>query len=143
MTNLEPAEPQGVDYQRIVRQLGLMTAVLALLGGTLGWIFNQTSGLLGGLMGALLTGLFFATTAWVMHLGHRQGPEAQIRNLVISWFGKLVLLFAAFIALEQAKWMHLKTFGLTVLVGVLGSLFIESRAVMTARIPADPPGGLG
>ena len=139
MTNVEAKPPYGVDYRGIVLQLAGLTGLLAVVGGLVGYLVQDWAGLWGGLMGALVTGLFFATSALMMYLGRRGGPQTQIRNLVISWFAKIFILFGAFVAIEQASWLDRKSFGFTVLAGVLGSLIIEGRAVLKARIGLDSP----
>jgi len=136
----DPAPPQGVSYRSVVIQLGVLTVALAVVGGTLGYLVKGGPGAWGALLGAVVTGLFFGTTAVVMFLGRDGDPQVQIRNLVISWFIKLVLLFTAFVALGQATWLEPKAFGLSVLVGVVGSLAIEGRAVWSARIGFELPG---
>ncbi|MCL1898889.1 MAG: hypothetical protein FWG16_08760 [Micrococcales bacterium] len=139
MATSQSAGSQGIDYRSVLLQLGALTAALAVAGGVAGYLAREAAGMWGALMGALVTGLFYATSALVMHLGRTGGPQVQIRNLVISWFAKLIILFAAFIAMEQATWLHHKIFGLTVLIGVLGSLAIESRAVLKTRHGFDLP----
>ena len=142
MSSLEdPASPQGVNYRGIMIQLGAFTVILALGGVGLGYLAKGSPGLWGGLLGAAVTGVFFATSALMMHLGRRGGPTSQMRNLVVSWMAKLVILFIAFVALERATWLHPKVFGLTIMVGVIGSLLIEGRAVFSARIGLDDQRG--
>jgi len=136
----EPAPPEGVSYRSVVVQLGVLTVAVAVIGGSLGFLVKGGPGAWGALLGAVVTGLFFGTTAVVMYLGRDGDPQIQIRNLVITWFAKLVLLFTAFVALGQATWLEPKAFGLSVLVGVIGSLAIEGRAVWSARIGLEPPG---
>jgi hypothetical protein len=90
-------------------------------------------------MGAAVTGVFFGTTAAAMALGRRKGADAMMRNLVITWIVKLVVLFGLLAVLKGVGWLEPKVFGVTVMAGVLGSLLIEGRAVTTARIaPGDP-----
>jgi len=139
MSNPDQTPAYGVNYRGIAVQLGFLTLALALGGGLAGYLVRGSAGLWGALMGAAVTGLFFATSALAMHLGRAGGPQIQIRNLVISWFVKLVVLFAAFVALDAATSLHSKVFGVTVLAGVLGSLIIEGRAVWSARIGFDLP----
>jgi len=140
MTIPEPTEPETVSYRSVVLQLGALCAALAVVGAVLGYLAKGGPGVWGALMGAIVIGVFFGTTAVVMHLGKHGGPQVQIRNLVISWFIKLVVMFAAFVALNQASWLEQRVFGLTVLVGVFGSLAIEGRAVWSARIGLDTRG---
>jgi hypothetical protein len=71
-----------------------------------------------------------------MHLGRT--TEAQARNLLITWFAKLIVLFGVLVALDKATFISRPAFGLTILAGILGSLVLEGKVVWSARIP---PGG--
>ena len=139
MSKQESKPPSGVSYRTVVIQLVVLTLALAVVGVALGYWTQAAAGAWGGLMGAALTGVYFGTTALVMHLGRGGSPPTQIRNLVIAWFIKLVLLLVCFVTLENATWLQPRVFGLSVLVGVFGSLAIEGRAVWSARIGLDPP----
>ncbi|MDR1118292.1 MAG: hypothetical protein LBL01_03210, partial [Bifidobacteriaceae bacterium] len=60
--------------------------------------------------------------------------------LLITWFAKLAVMFGVLVALGQASFMSRPVFGITMLVGIIGSLVLEGRVVWSARIP---PGGGG
>ncbi|MDR0366489.1 MAG: hypothetical protein LBH68_06665 [Bifidobacteriaceae bacterium] len=129
-------KPEGINYNRITAQLGLMTLGLAVVAGVVGYLVRGTNGLWGALIGAAVVGAFFGASAVVMAKG--KTPEAKARNLLIVWFVKIVALLGVLLLIEQAAWIDRPSFGLTVLAGIIGSLALEGRVVMSAR---EVPGG--
>ncbi|MDR1441577.1 MAG: hypothetical protein LBJ02_04185 [Bifidobacteriaceae bacterium] len=129
-----PADP--IAYGRIGIQLAILAVVLAVGGGVVGYLAAGFEGLWGALLGAATVGLFFGASALVMHLS--KTPESKARNLLLSWFGKLVVLFGLMLVLNQASFINRPAFGLTVVVGVMGSLAVEGRVVWAARVTPEP-----
>jgi hypothetical protein len=135
MGRSKPAQPTELNYKALLGWLGLFTVGLAALGAGGGYLVADGPGAWGALVGAGLTGTFFGTSALVMHLGRKQSGPAQARNLVIGWFAKLVLLFFGLTLLSDQPWLAPRVFGVTVLVGVVGTLVIEGRALWRVRPP--------
>jgi hypothetical protein len=127
-----------MDYAKVMRWLGLFVLALAIGGGVVGFLVSGWPGLWGGLIGAAIVGLFFGTSALAMHLGRKGGPDAQVRNLMLTWFIKLIVLLGLLFAISGATFISKPVLGVTILVGVAGSLALESRIVLSARIaPGD------
>jgi hypothetical protein len=110
-----------------------MALALAVVGSVVGYLLLGIKGLWGALVGAGVVGAMFASSALVMHLS-RDGLT-QARNLLISWFVKILALLGILLALDRATFIDRPVFGVTVLVGVIGSLALEGRVVWRARIP--------
>ncbi|MDR2254310.1 MAG: hypothetical protein LBD97_10745 [Bifidobacteriaceae bacterium] len=131
---------EGIDYRRVSVQLGLLAAALAVVAGAAGYLLDGSKGLIGALLGAGIVGVFFASSAVVMHLGRT--TQAQARNLLITWFVKLIALLVVLMTLGEASFINRAVFGVTILLGIAGSLVLEGRLVWSARIPpGDSPGG--
>ncbi|MDR2114658.1 MAG: hypothetical protein LBO75_05205 [Bifidobacteriaceae bacterium] len=126
-------QPEGIDYRRVTLGLALMALALAVVGSVVGYLLLGIKGLWGALVGAGVVGAMFASSALVMHLS-RDGLT-QARNLLISWFVKILALLGILLALDRATFIDRPVFGVTVLVGVIGSLALEGRVVWRARIP--------
>ncbi|MDR1633765.1 MAG: hypothetical protein LBS27_02330 [Bifidobacteriaceae bacterium] len=126
----------GVDYRRTGIQLGVLAAVLAVIGGGLGYWAAGIQGLWGALLGAAIVGAFFGASALVMYVS--KTAEAKARNLLVAWFAKLIVLFVVMLALNQATFINRPAFGITVLAGVIGSLVLEGRVVWSARTTPGP-----
>jgi hypothetical protein len=129
---------RGLDFRAVILQLGIFAFGLGIVAGLAGYFFKGSPGLWGALIGAGITLVFFGTSALMMALGKKGGPDTQVRYLIISWFGKLIVLFALMFALNGATFVNKPVMGMTILVGVFGSLLLEGRIVMSARIaPGD------
>ncbi|MDR0591767.1 MAG: hypothetical protein LBG60_00625 [Bifidobacteriaceae bacterium] len=133
-------KPEGIDYRAVTIQLAVLSGVLAVGGGLAGYFAAGPKGLWGALLGAAIVGACFGASALVMHLS--KTAEAKARNLLIAWFGKLIALFMAMLALNQATFISRPALGATILVGVIASLALEGRVVWSARLPpqAGPAG---
>ncbi|MDR2380622.1 MAG: hypothetical protein LBE08_05520 [Bifidobacteriaceae bacterium] len=133
--------PEGVDYRRITRGLGLLAAALAVVGGAVGYWLAGGPGLIGALIAAAITGAFFTSSGLVMHFS--KTAAAQARNLLITWFAKLIVLFGVLLAMNSAEFINRPVFGVTILAGIIGSLVLEGRVVWSARIPPGEGAGGG
>ncbi|MDR3106796.1 MAG: hypothetical protein LBU05_01155 [Bifidobacteriaceae bacterium] len=131
-----PKPPEGIDYSRVTVQLVVLASLLALAGSGLGYFLDGAKGLWGALVGAAIVGFFFAASSLVMHLS--KTPEAKARNLLIAWFAKLIVLFIVLLALNQASFISRQALGVTILIGVIGSLVLEGKVVWSARLPPGP-----
>ncbi|MDR0626832.1 MAG: hypothetical protein LBG11_06175 [Bifidobacteriaceae bacterium] len=126
---------EGINYGRVGLQLALLALSLAVGGGLIGYLAAGGKGLAGALLGAAIVGLFFGASALTMHLSPT--PEAKARNLMVTWFGKLIILFVVMLALNQATFINRPALGLTILAGIIGSLVLEGRVVWSARVPPE------
>jgi hypothetical protein len=127
-----------IRYGALVAQLVVWCALVGVAGAAIGQATAGRPGLLGALAGAGLTVLFCASTALVMGLTRDKPLAVQSAWLVGSWLAKMVLLMAAFAVMGRGEWYSRPAFGVSVLVGVLGSLALDARVVLKSRVP---PGG--
>jgi hypothetical protein len=124
---------EGISFSRLSIQLAALALVLALAGMLVGNLVAGSKGLWGALLAAAVIGAFFASSAVVMHL--LRTTDAQAKALLVLWFAKLLVLFPVLFALNSATFIDRKVFGVTMLVGIIGSIVLESRVVWSARLP--------
>jgi hypothetical protein len=121
-----------------LRQLALWVAVLAAGGIGVGYLVEGAGGLVAGAIGAGVTFFFCGTTAAVMAVTMRRPVSTQSAWLVVSWVVKTIALLGVFIVVDRYDWIDRPVLAVTVLVGVIGSLILDSRLVLRARIsPGD------
>ncbi|MDR3202238.1 MAG: hypothetical protein LBT54_03800 [Bifidobacteriaceae bacterium] len=133
-----PAASGGVAFGRLARALGLLALGVAVASGIVGYALAGRSGLWGALIGAGLTGAFCGSTAVVMAATAKRPMAATSAGVVIAWVGKMVLLVGAMLALDGRDFFDRTVLGVTVVVGVVGSLALDARVVLKARIaPGD------
>lgn len=127
---------------RSLRYGAVLTAVVAVGGGLLGFFAAGTPGLAGGLLGAALSGLFLGLTAASILLAGRISngdlTSPSFLGVVLGvWTLKLILFFVLSLWLRTQDWVDPGVFGVTAIVGVLGSLGADVVAFQRSRIPLD------
>ena len=132
---LTPAQPgpSSVRFGALVRDLSLFLAGLAAVAGGIGMALKGTPGLWGALVGAAVTLLFCGTTAAVMAITASKPITTQSVWIVVSWVLKTIVLLAAMALISHADFADRMTTGITILVGVVGSLVLDTRVVLKAR----------
>jgi hypothetical protein len=129
-----PTASSGLDFARLLRQLIAWVVVLLVLGMGVGFLVQGTPGLLGGTIGAGVTLVFCGTTAGVMGATMHRPVATQSALLVVSWIAKMIVLLAVFIAVDAVDSVSRPVLGVTVLVGVVGSLVLDIRLVLRSRV---------
>ena len=140
---------------RSLRYGAVLTALVALGGAALGFVVAGSTGLAGGLLGAALSGLFLALTALSILLAGRLAngdltspaflgtartavqAAFRIGTVMGVWTLKLVVFFLISLWLRGQDWIDPGVFGVTAIIGVLGSLVADVVAFQRSRIPLD------
>ena len=101
---------------------------------------DQTAGVWGALLGAALTVVFSGTT--VVSMLKTAGSSAQTMAMVVlgGWVVKMIVLVAALAILGNYEFYNKYVFAAVLLVGVMGSVALDYRAVAKGRVPYVSPG---
>lgn len=127
---------------RSLRYGAVLTALVAVGGAAFGFLVAGAPGLAGGLLGAALSGLFLGLTALSILLAGRLAngdltSPAFLGTVMGVWTLKLVVFFLISLWLRGQEWIDPGVFGVTAIVGVLGSLAADVVAFQRSRIPLD------
>lgn len=129
-------------FRRALRDVLAFSVVLAAVGAGLGALVADDAGAWGGALGGAVTLLVAGTTVATMLLTARVPVATAGAIALAAWVVKAGVLLVAFIALRESELVHRPTFGIVVVLGVLGSLVIDYRAVSLGRVPyVDPTQG--
>lgn len=126
-----------------LRDMLVLIAVLAVVGIGVGALLEGTEGVWGAVIGVLVALVFSGTT--VVSVMRTAGSSATTTGAVIlgAWLLKMIVLIAVFAVLRGMDFYDREVFVVVVLVGVLGSVFLDYRAVTRGRVPyvepASPP----
>lgn len=125
--------------RRALRDMLLLVGVLLVLGGGLGLATSGLKGLWGALLGVAVTLVFSGTT--VLSMLRTVGTSVTTTGAVIlgTWLVKMVVLVAAFVLLDGQDFYQRDLFVGTLLVGVLGSLYLDYLAATRGRVPYTEP----
>ncbi|MPV38123.1 hypothetical protein [Georgenia subflava] len=131
-------------YEVILRQLIVLVAVLAAGGSVVGYLVAGLPGVWGALMGAAIAALFTLGTVITMMRTADRPVHVMSAAMVGGWIVKMILLFAVLLIVRDRDFYSPGVFFVVLALAILGSLAIEFRAILTARIPTvEPTGGHG
>ncbi len=132
-------------FRRALRDALILLAVLAVAGPVVGWFVAGSHGVWGALVGVVLAAVFSLATPLVM-LATLRSPLVHVTGLVLGvWLAKAAIVVVVLALARGAAWLDTRTLGVVLLVGVLGSLAADLRAVSGTRVPyvAGDPGDPG
>lgn len=118
---------------------GVITAVLAVLGAVLGYLYAGTDGLWSALVGVVLAAVFLGMTALsILIAGRAQGPD-QITlffGIVVgAWILKLVVFIVVMLLLRGQPWIQGTVFLVAIILSVLASLIVDAVVLAKVRVP--------
>ncbi|MCU1417131.1 MAG: hypothetical protein JWP32_1305 [Schumannella sp.] len=125
---------------RSLKYGGIVSAVVAVVAGLIGYLVSGVPGLLGALVGAGLSAVFLGLTAVSMLVGGRaargDGTSPVFFGVVLGAFGLKLVLFVLFaLWLRTQPWMDARVFAFTAIAAVVGSLIGDLVAFARARVP--------
>jgi hypothetical protein len=126
-------------FRRALRDVLVFLAALAVVGVVVGALVAGSEGVWGALLGVAVAVLFSGTTVWSMWRTVSSDPAVMIGVVAGSWLAKMIVLFVALIVLRNQTFYDKPVFGVVVIVGVLGSVALDTLAVHRARIPYVEP----
>jgi hypothetical protein len=140
MTAAQAPDPIRRVFRRALRDVLVFTAALAVLGAGAGWLVAGTPGVWSGVLGAAVSLLVAGTTVATMLVTSGADLARAGAVALAAWVVKAMILIGAFIALRGSDLVSRPIFSLVVVVGVLGSLALDYRAVARGRVPyVDSP----
>ena len=122
-------------FKKVLGQTALLTGLIASLGSLAGYFVESMNGVVSALIGAGLAFAFGALTVVSMMIGRKLSLSGFFGVVMGGW---LITLFGfALLArsLQGAEFINGPVLFLTLVAAILGSLVIDSIAVLSARIP--------
>ena len=119
---------------------GVLAAVIAVVGGILGFVFAGTEGLVSALLGTLIAVVFMGITAASILLANRfAGSDLFVGaffGIVLGgWLLKFILFIVLVVLLRDAEWLDPVVLFLAIVAGVIGSLVVDVLVVARSRLP--------
>lgn len=122
-------------FRTAVRDVVVLTVVLTVLGAAIGGAVADQRGVLGGLLGGGVVLLVGATTPVTMLLTARSSLTVALAAVAGGWLVKTVIVLVGVVGIRGADLVDARVFGLVVVVGLLGSVAVDGRAVLAGRVP--------
>lgn len=125
--------------RRALRDMLVLVAVVAVVGVAVGYALEGVPGVWGALIGAAVALVFSGTT--VLSMLRTADSTAATTGAVIlgAWLVKMLLLVVLFAVLDDLTFYDREVLVGVVLAGVLGSVYLDYRAVRTGRVPYVEP----
>ena len=127
-------------FRRALRDMLVLVAVLAVLGVGIGVLVAGSAGAWGALIGVAVALVFSGTTVVSMLLTARSTPTTTGAVVLGAWLGKMIVLIAVLTVLQDRTFYDRPVLVVVLLVGVLGSVVLDYRAVVRGRVPYTDPG---
>ena len=125
---------------RALRYGGVVTGVVVIVAGVIGYLVSGLPGLLGAVIAAVLSAVFLGLTAVSMLVAGRvtkgDGTNPIFFAIVLGTLGLKFLLFLVFVIwLRTQTWLDPAVFAFTVIAAVLGTLAADILAMVRTRVP--------
>ena len=122
-------------FKKVLGQTALLTGLIASLGSLAGYFVESMNGVVSALIGAGLAFVFGALTVVSMIIGRKLSLAGFFGVVMGGWLIKLIGFALLARSLQGAEFINGPVLFLTLVAAILGSLVIDSIAVLSARIP--------
>jgi len=122
-------------FKKVLAQTALLTGLIASLGSLAGYFVESMNGVVSALIGAGLAFAFGALTVVSMMIGRKLSLAGFFGVVMGGWLIKLIGFALLARSLQGAEFINGPVLFLTLVAAILGSLVIDSIAVLSARIP--------
>jgi len=139
-----PDPGQGVVehvFRQSLRHMLWLLGALLVLGVGIGWLVAGSKGVWGALIGVGLALVFSGTTVVAMLRTVHSSPQTMAAVVMGTWLAKVVVVIVVLALIRDADFYSKPVLAVVLLVGVLGSAYLDYRAVYSARLPYVEPAG--
>ena len=122
-------------FKQVAKYSLLLVAVIAVVGGLVGFLVAGGNGLISALIGALVAFLFSILTIASVFVGSKLSITGFYALVLGGWLIKIVLFGIILVLLRGQPFIEGGVLFATVVVTILGTLAVDSFAALRARIP--------
>jgi hypothetical protein len=129
-----------VIIRRALRYGIILTIAIIVVGSIVGFLLAGLPGLVSALVGAGITAVFMGLTTVSFVVADRiaklpEGIAVYYGVILGTFLLKFVIFLVLIISLRTASWLNPTIFGFTIIVAVLGTLVVDSLALLRGRVP--------
>lgn len=130
---------------RAVRWGLIATVLLMVVFAAIGWFVSGQPGVVGGVIGAAIGGLFLLMTAGSILFANRfvESPVyvGIFFGIVLgTWFLKFIIFIVLLIVLRDQPWLDSTVLFFGLVASILVSLVLDAVVAMRSRVPLDVSG---
>lgn len=128
-------EPTSVPvFRRVLRWSAVVAAIVAVVGGLIGFFVAGWPGVVSALIGAAITLVFAGITVLSLILAARVDTLYFMAVILGAWLLKFVLFLGVLFAIKGQPFIHDWMLWGSVVAAVIGTLIVDVACVVTARL---------
>ncbi|ADG73970.1 conserved hypothetical protein [Cellulomonas flavigena DSM 20109] len=136
-------DPTAAVFRRALRDTALLLGTLAVLGIGVGALVAGLPGVWGALVGVGLALVFSGTTVVAMLRTLHSPPHTMAAVVMGTWLAKVLVVVVVLAVLRDQDFYSRGVLAAVLALGVVGSAFLDYRAVANGRVPYVEPGAGG
>ncbi len=126
-------------FRRSLRSVLWLLGALTVLGIGIGYLVAGAEGVWGALIGVGLALVFSGTTIVAMLRTVHSSPQVMAGVVMGSWLAKVLVVIVVLAVLRDQTFYSKGVLAAVLLAGVLGSAYLDYRAVYYSRLPYVEP----
>ncbi|GCD19756.1 hypothetical protein ACFO3K_04185 [Cellulomonas algicola] len=126
-------------FRTALRDTLLLLGALTVLGVGIGWLVAGLPGVWGALIGVGLALVFSGTTVVSMLATSHSSPQKMAAVVMGAWLGKVIVVIVVLALLRDLDFYSKPVLAAVLAAGVLGSAYLDYRAVSRGRVPYVEP----
>lgn len=134
-----PGAAADAVFRTALRDTLLLLAALTVLGVGIGWLVAGLPGVWGALIGVGLALVFSGTTVVSMLATSHSSPQKMAAVVMGAWLGKVIVVIVVLALIRDLDFYSKPVLAAVLAAGVLGSAYLDYRAVSRGRVPYVEP----
>jgi hypothetical protein len=135
-----PTPSSSVVFSKILKYDVILAAVIAVVGGVVGFIVDGWTGTLSALIGTAMVLVFSGITVVSIIVANRYTASPIYTTLFFvivlgSWMVKFILFIVVVVLLRGQPWLNDLVLFLSIVTAVLGALVVDVVVVARTRMP--------
>jgi hypothetical protein len=126
-------------FRTALRSMLLLLGALTVVGVPLGYLVDGIEGVWGALIGIGLALVFSGTTVVAMLRTVRSTPQVMAAVVMGTWLAKVLVVIVVLALIKDMTFYSKPVLAAVLLVGVLGSAYLDYRAVTRSHVPYVEP----
>lgn len=126
-------------FRTALRDTLLLLGALTVLGVGVGWLVAGLPGVWGALIGVGLALVFSGTTVVSMLATSHASPQKMAAVVMGAWLGKVIVVIVVLALIRDLDFYSKGVLAAVLAAGVLGSAYLDYRAVSRGRVPYVEP----
>lgn len=132
---MKPSSTADELFRSVLLRGSLLIGIIAIIGSLVGYLVDGSRGLTSALIGSALALVFTTLTLASLIIGRKLSLGGFFGVVMGGWLLKLVGFAVLVGSLQGAEFINGPVLFFALVAAILGSLVIDSIAVLSARIP--------